>query len=137
PGVGKGHVRLALPREVGVEVEAVADVDDEDEGRPAVAFGQGAGVAEGLLAGALHGKIPEAGAAPGRAGLTPDREAERRLLGGARVVAALLGLQHEGAFSVEVDEAGRGLALAVVERDGALERVGVLVRAVGGRARGL
>ena len=109
--VGERDVVLALPREVGVQVDAVADVHHEQEGRPAVGVGEGAGVAEGLVLGPRHGALP--GAAPavgvpvGADGLV---DAERLGLGGRRLVAALLGFQHEAALLVQVDEA----ALAVL-----------------------
>ena len=122
-------MRLALPGEVGVEVEAVAHVHDEEEGRAHMLRRQRTDVALRLVLRLRHRLLPTARAAPGGACL-PLRllRAETfglRLLGR---VGPLFGLQHERAALVEVDEA----AVAASELDGPLEGVVVvLVQALG------
>jgi len=66
-GVRELAVALSGPAEVGIELEAVADIDDDQEGRPAMVDRQGLGIALGLAAGALHGDGPVRGAAHGGA----------------------------------------------------------------------
>ncbi len=70
-GEAFGGEGLALAGEVGVEVETVTDIDDDEEGRPAVIRGQRPSVAVGLVLGALHGLLPLPGAPPGRACFAP------------------------------------------------------------------
>jgi hypothetical protein len=62
-GVGEREVRLAGAREVGVQLDRVADVDDDHERRIALARRQRAHVLLGLAAGAEHRIIPACGAA--------------------------------------------------------------------------
>jgi len=125
---GNGTYVLALPREVGVQVDAVADVHHEQEGRPAVGVGQGASVAEGLVLGSRHGPLPGAAPAAGGAGAACRRVQVQRLgLGRLGRVRALLRLQHEGAPFVEVDPPPLAVLIGP-EGDAPLEDVIVLPR---------
>jgi hypothetical protein len=55
--VGEGRVGGAGAGEVGVQLDDVADIDDDQERRPALVGGQRAGVAFGLAAGAQQGIV--------------------------------------------------------------------------------
>ena len=112
--VGERGVGGAAAREVGVELDAVADIEDDQEGRPALLGRQGAGVAFGLAAGAQHGVVEGLGRGAG---------------------ADLLGLADGAGAPVAVDEAGAGAAVAVAEGDAALEDVGVVARVVAAPGR--
>jgi len=122
--VGEVEVGFSLLGEVGEELEGVADIDDEQERRGLFGDGQGVGVALGLAAGLDHLAIPGFGAA-GDAGAAGGvgLEGKLGLLDGGGGV--LFGLEDEAAAAVEVDAAGGGAAVGVVERHGALEDVGV------------
>ena len=58
--VGELRVVLPLAGEVGIDLDAVADVADEDEGRPAVRGRQRAGIVLGLPPGVQHQHVPGA-----------------------------------------------------------------------------
>ena len=105
--IGEGRVGGAGTGEVGIELDDVADIDDNEKRRPAFRRRQRAGVTLGLAAGALHGVVEAPG---GGAGLD------------------LLGFEHEVAALVAVDAAGGFAAVAVAEGDAALEDVGVVAR---------
>ncbi len=114
--------------EFRVELDGVADIDDEEEGRPAFARREGTGVLLGLAVGLEHGVIPRGGAADGgpflRAlgfGLGDGGERPGVLL----LLDALLGLEDEAAALVEIDAAGAGGAVLMMKGDAALEDVGV------------
>ena len=62
-------VVLPLTGEVGVDLDHVADIDDQDEGRPAVLLRQRAGVILSLLLGGAHHPVPAPRAAGRCAGL--------------------------------------------------------------------
>ena len=115
-GVGKGRVGSAAAGEFGVELDAVADIEDDQEGRPALFRRQGAGVGFGPCPGAQHGVVETLG-------FLAEPE--------------LLGFDDGAAAPVAVDEAVAGAAVAVAEDDAALEDVGVvagvLTRRVGRR----
>ena len=110
--VGEGRVAAAGAGEFGVELDDVADIDDDQEGRPAFVGGQVAGVVFSLAAGAQHGVVEHAGLEAG---------------------ADFLGLADEGGAPVAVDEAVAGAAVAVVKDDAALEDVGVVAGVFVGR----
>lgn len=112
--VGEGRVGGAGTAELGVDVDHVADIDDEQEGRPAFVGRQRPRVAFGLGAGNHHGVVETACGAD----------------------AQFLGFEYEGAAPVAVGEVGRGAAVAGNEGDAALEDVGV-VGGVGARRVGL
>jgi hypothetical protein len=104
---------VACPVKRGVEVEAVADVGDDDERRRRV---DGRGIAESLPERLLHRDVPGRSAAPGGADLLGVR------------VGALFRLQNEAAAFVQIDEAD-GVPIAAVEQDGlALEHVLIALR---------
>src|SRR3546814_2532562 len=72
--VGELGVVLALQREVGKELDDVADVDDRQEGRPALLRRQAPGVVLRLLARVAHQGVPLRAAAP--AGAEPVSTSE-------------------------------------------------------------
>lgn len=123
-------VVFAREGEVGVEFQAVADVDDDEEGRPAVS--DGFGVELGLVAGGEHRFIPARCFADGCA-TTSAGGCGDSWSGWAG--AALLGFQNEATAFIEVDAAGAGGSVSVVEVDGAFKYVGV-VMVVGDRGVG-
>jgi len=112
--VGEGSVRG--PVEARVEVEAVADVADDEERRRVVHRRR---VARGLAVRLVHAEVPLHGAAPGEA-----------LLGILRL-RALLGLQDEAAVLVQVDLAGADLAVLQERGHVVLEDVAVPLRIAG------
>ena len=81
--VGKRRVGCAGAGELGVQLDHVADIDDDQERRAAFGGGQRAGVVLGLAAGAQH------------------RVVEALAVG----LPELLGFQHERRAAVAVDEA--------------------------------
>ena len=92
----------------------MADVDDDQERRPAVVDRERLGVALGLAPGALHGDAPVPGAPDGgafaRLGL---HAAEERQLLFELLVRALFRLHDEGVAAIQVDRAGAGRAVRV------------------------
>jgi hypothetical protein len=110
--VGEGGVAAAGAGEFGVELDDVADIEDDEKGRAAFVGRQVAGVVFGLAAGAQQGVV----------------EFLRGSIG-----ADFLGLADEGGAPVAVDEAVAGAAVAVVENDAALEDVGVVAGVLAGR----
>lgn len=95
-------VGCAAARELRIQLDDVADIDHQHEGRPALGGRQGARIAFGLGACTQQRIVKTLGAAAG---------------------PQLLGLEHEMAAVVAVDAPGAGAAVAVVEGDGALEHV--------------
>lgn len=127
--VGELGVALPLAREVGVDLDHVADIDDQQEGRPAIRAGDSASIAIGLIAGAQHGVIPAPRAALAMALAFDGVLGEEGKLVRLRLPAfadALLGLHHEMAGAVEVDIAAR-LAAGVQEGDRAFKAVVVVL----------
>lgn len=113
--VGKGGVAAAGAGEFGVELDDVADIEDDEKGRAAFVGGQVAGVVFGLATGAQQGVVELAGFGAG---------------------ADFLGFADEAAAFVAVDEAVAGAAVAVMEDDTALEDVGIVAGVfVGGLGR--
>jgi hypothetical protein len=94
--------------EVGVELEDVAHVAHDEEGRRVLLAGQGAGVAFGLAARLEHGVVPLGGAADGAgfAGGGFVAEGEFGLVGG---LVVLLGFEDEAALFIEINAAGFSL----------------------------
>lgn len=62
-GVGEGEVGAAGAGEFGINIEAVADIDDDQKRRAAFGAGEGADVVERLVVGAVEGFVPTLGAA--------------------------------------------------------------------------
>ena len=123
-GVGKMQVRFAPLGEVREELEAVAHVEGDEEGRRLLVGGQAFDVLLRLGASLDHLSVPGLGAAHD-AGVARGGgvDGERGLLRGG--VGVLLGLKHEAVAAVEIDAAGGDLAVGAVETHGTLEDVGV------------
>ena len=133
--IGEGLVGLAGEGEVGVELDGVAYVDGDEEGRPALSGGEGLGVTLGLGAGGEHGLVParsvaDGGTAAGAAGgegyfggrssaVGVDRRVQRP------GIAALFGFEDEAVTTVEVDVVGSGGSVEIAEVDDLVEDVGV------------
>ena len=117
--IGELGVVLPLPRKIGVELDDVTDIDEDDEGRIAVFDRQVAGVVDGLRIGGAHDPIPAARAAPGVAELAAVRFGAEQI-GGARIfglaAGGLLGFEHKAAALVAIDiELGGGaIGVAIV-----------------------
>ncbi len=136
-------VGAACLREVGIHLDAVADIHDEEERRGRLVGGEErrgrlvggevAGVALGLPASAPHGVVPCFAAAHGAGFLFTGSgvEGEGEFGGLGDGGDELLCLQHEAAAPVEVEAAIGGGAGAGGDFDGELEGVAVGVR-VGG-----
>jgi hypothetical protein len=118
-GVGKRNVGFAGAGKVGEELDGMADVDDDEEGRPAFGGGKGFRVLLGLVAGAEHGFVPAGSAANTGASSMRQFEEEAGLGRGA----ALLGFEDEATFLIEIDAAGAGEAGRVAEGNGVFEDV--------------
>ena len=103
----------------------MADVHNQQKRRAPLGDWQGAGVLLGLAAGAQHGVIPGNRTAAGHALARRRRGAGFAYERDRRRIRALLGLQHEALAPVEVDAAGTGGAIAVVESHGAFEDIGI------------
>ena len=112
--------------EIGEQLQAMADVADDQKRRPAVLRIERPGIALGLVAGVAHQHVPAPAGTPaakhvrfggrGRAG----RQGDLLALPGP---AALLGLEDEAAALVEVDPADLAVAVQVAAADGALEHI--------------
>jgi hypothetical protein len=107
--VGEGGVGGAGACEVGVQFDDVADIDDDQERRPALVGGQRASVAFGLAARPLQSIVET---------LAGSDEAD------------LLGFENEMAALVAVDAPARRAAVAVAKADAALEDVGIVAAIV-------
>ena len=123
------EVGLAVLGEVRIDLEAVAHITDNDEGRVRLLGRQIAHIALGLALRAHHGVVPLAGAAHGSALLFVRRHAgldggqlQRALLHLLR--GELLRLEHEVTAPVEIDEIR---ALSAGHLHGELEAVTVVV----------
>jgi len=123
-------VDLPVAAEVGVDLEAVADVADDEKRRRIVADRQQPHVGFGLLARIDHEHVPGPVGAPPP--LVGGRNHEERQLPDDLVAgtlqAGLLGLEDEAAAPVEVDARMGDRAVAVDAPDGALEDVVVALR---------
>jgi hypothetical protein len=129
PGaIGKLAVIFSLAGKVGEDLDRMADIDDQDEGRPAMVGGKRARILFGLLAGVAHQYVPAPLRAAAAARLWRDEARQDGLLGkcdllGAAEFAALLCFEHEAAALVEIDPPMAGFPGLVVERHGTLEDV--------------
>ena len=122
-------VVLPLAGEVSVDLDHVTDIDDEDEGRPAVLLRQRAGVVLRLPLGGAHHLVPPSCTASGRAGadLGGVLGDQLRLL---RVdllrfdpFGRLLGLHDEAIALVQVDPAPGRRAIVKLVVDAPFEDV--------------
>lgn len=136
--VGKLRIIFSLAGEIGIELEAMADVANDQEGWPAFRGRERLGVVLRLAPGVDHEDVP---GARGRAAAVRGRLLrlgleEIALLGllGAGP-AALLRLEDEAAALVEVDSSARCRAVQLAEGHPALEDIGVGVRVVRGGLR--
>jgi hypothetical protein len=124
--VGKLRVVFSLPGEVGIDLDAMADVTDQDERRPAVRGRQRAGIFLGLPLGIKHQHVPGAACASAAAIAGVFFRGEQIVLPGnflrAALPAALLGFQNKGVLAVQIDAAD-GVAFVAMARHHALEYV--------------
>lgn len=130
--IGEGFVLAAGAGEFGVDVEAVADVADDQERRPGFAGREQVDVALALGVGAVEGLVPGGGSALAVAGGRGDRGGveggEQRLVGVGLVAArvdALLGFEDEVERAEQVDPVWGGGAVRFAAVHAALEGVGV------------
>lgn len=108
--IGEWRVGGAGARELGIHLDAVADIDDDQEGRASFSDRQRPRVLLGLAARTQHRVIEALG---------------------VRIELELLRLEHERATPIQIDASVRGAAVAVLELDGTLEHVllfGIRVR---------
>lgn len=117
----------------------VADVHDQQERWPSIFPRHGPRIAVRLIAGLEHGVVPLTGASdtvPCANGLGTifDQHGELIRVRLFAPLGALLGLQYEAAFAIEVYEAPR-LDGGVNEGDRALETVVVVLVVAGGDLR--
>ena len=134
--IGERNVALAGAGEVGVDVEAKADVHDDQKRWPFV--GNRFGVTLGLLVGGLHGPVPRRCAACGRAGellCCPCLGCQGFGGFGRFAFAALFGFQHETTGFEQIDASVADRAVAVIELDGLFKDVIVRGRVGGGSVR--
>ena len=108
--VGKLRVVFALARKVGIDLDAMADIADEHEGRPAVALRKRAGVFLRLAARRDHELVPRPvrAALPARLIVRLDevelaRQVQRL---GPALFPALLRFHDEAMLFVKVDAPG-------------------------------
>jgi hypothetical protein len=115
--IGEGCIARSGAGEVRVDVDDATDVADQDEGWPPVILGEGAGILHRLRLGRPHQILSIAsGGAAGRVPLPHP---------------ALLGLEHEGVASVEIDPGRRAAAALAAADHRALEHIIVaLVRCI-------
>ena len=127
--VGELGVILPLPGEIGIHLDDIADIDDQNEGRPAMLLGQGAGVILGLLLGLAHGLVPAARTAGRRAGLDLRGVlGEQGRLGRIgrlplHLLGGLLAFHDKAIALVQVDPAPRRRAVVELEVDAPFEDV--------------
>ena len=129
--VGELGVVFALPRKVGVDLDAMADIANEHEGRPAMALRKRAGVILRLAARGDHELVPRTvrAALPARLIIWLD---EVKLAGQiqrlrAALLPALLRLHNEAMLLVKVDASRAFGAVDVRKLDFPLE--GIVVKA--------
>ena len=99
--IGKMAVARPAQAEIGEQLDRVADIDHDQEGRPAFPGRQGAGIGLRLHAGLPHGALPVCAAPDGHSPPCPRRGRS----GGGAVVAPLLGFQDEASALVKIDAA--------------------------------
>ena len=109
--------------ELGVEVDAVADVAHDEKRRAALGDGERGDVAAALVEGTFEGAVEGGGAAFAVAGFGGKRGRRQDVT--ATFGGALLGFADEVAGLVEVDVVGDGGAVGIHAGDGAVEDVEV------------
>ena len=106
--IGEWRVGAAAAGEFGIQLDDVADIDDDQEGRPALLRRQGPRIVLGLGAGAQQGVVEDLANRFGQIGL--------------------LGFEDVAGAPIAVDEAVGTRSIAVGEYDAPLEDVGVVAR---------
>jgi hypothetical protein len=108
----------------------VANIDNDDEGRPAILFRQGLGVRLGLLFCGGHYRVPAATfSLPGagaREGRLAKIQSELNEFFRPRVLfafLALLAFEDEATTLVEIDAAGRVCSVIMLKRNSPLKNV--------------
>jgi len=134
--VGKLDVSFAGSEELGVELDGVTDIGDDDKRRPALGGGKGAGVAFGLVVGGAHGGIIAGGAALAMAGFEFGGWGGESNGGGGRLRGAgfdtLLGFHDEMTALIAIDIVAGGGAIGTGMGNDAVKGVGVEVVVGGG-----
>ena len=130
--VGEREVGFPGLREVGEDLEAVAEIDDEKERRVGLVGGKRPGVALGLATGFEHGVVPRAASSDGSrfflgckdpGFLRDDRERGLFFFRSGE----LLRFEHEAGAAIEVDAALGAGAVTARDADRELERIAVRV----------
>ena len=144
-GIGEAFVLPAGAGELGVEVDGVADIADDEEGRTALGGGEGGDIFPGLVVGAGEDFVEGGGAAfavagflgGGACGPGGGDEVEEGAGFGGFEEGALFGFKDEAAGFVEIEVAAGGGAVGFLVGDGAFEDVAVfgVVGAGGFRVR--
>ena len=141
-GIGEALVLPAGAGELGVEVDGVADIADDEEGRAALGGGESGDVFPGLVEGAGEDLVEGSGAAFAVAGFLGSsrggrNEVEEGAGFGGFEVGALFGFEDEAAGLVEIQVTGSGRTVGFLVGDGAFEDVAVfgVVRPGGFRVR--
>ena len=130
-------VDLPVAPEIGIDLEAMPHVADDDEGRRLVSGGQQGHIGLGLLARVDHQHVPgPVGAAPALAGRGQRRQRKLAddLVAGA-LQPRLFGFEDEAAALVEVDARVGDGAVPVRLLDDPFEHVVVAPRRRAGRLR--
>ncbi|MDP4539032.1 hypothetical protein Q9K01_05265 [Qipengyuania sp. DY56-A-20] len=120
------RVIAALPAEIGIDFDHIADVGDQNERWIGVIIGERAGVILRLLLGGDHHLVPGPGPALGMAQLLRGGDTGQfQLLALARPLALgrLLGFEDEALALVAVDAPGGHRAAGMAEGDGSLEDI--------------
>ena len=141
--VGELGISFAGAGEVRIDVDAIADVRDQQDRRPAMIGRQRLGIAFGLALRLKHRAGPAGRPAPRGAALDAGAgglaENVQIVLAACRSglvrLAALLGLKDEAVALVAVDAAKALRAVAIVLKHPALEHI-IVVRVVGAAAIG-
>ncbi len=109
--IGELRVVFALPGEIGIGFDDVADIADQDERRPTVIDRQGAGIVCRLPMSVEHQHIEAGGGdaggfgAGGAGGYGAEQIGLEIDLFVATLLTGLLGFQHEAIALVEIDPA--------------------------------
>jgi hypothetical protein len=131
-GVGELGVLLPCAREIGIDIDAMANIGDQQEGRPAMIDGQRLGIAFGLSLGLEHRRRPTRRSPFRRALLQFFRRGlakEIRLAALGRLavgIGALLRLQHKAIALIGVQAAKAGRAVAIILKHAAFEHIVIL-----------
>ncbi len=127
--IGESDVVAAFLGEVGVELDNVAHIDDDEEDRRRLVVGKAVCVALGLQESPEHRVVPPLGAADDLVfpGSWRFLDEERKFVGFGWVFVVFLGLQDEASPFVQVDELRGPLSARLDDRHRAFELVGLRV----------